>query len=40
MSALRATTFDTLLPFPQLHFGWGLDLHWSAVARAHGWRRE
>jgi hypothetical protein len=36
--ALRATTFDTLLPFPELQFGWGLDLHWSAVARARGWR--
>lgn len=36
--ALRATTFDALLPFPVLQFGWGLDLHWSALARAHGWR--
>jgi hypothetical protein len=36
--ALRATTFDTLLPFPPLRFGWGLDLHWSAVAHARGWR--
>lgn len=36
--ALRATTFDALLPFPGLQFGWGLDLHWSAVARARGWR--
>ncbi|MGH2892891.1 MAG: glycosyltransferase [Solirubrobacteraceae bacterium] len=36
--ALRATTFDSLLPFPPLQFGWGLDLHWSALARARGWR--
>jgi hypothetical protein len=36
--ALRADTFDTLLPFPPLRFGWGLDLHWSALARQHGWR--
>lgn len=36
--ALRAVTFDALLPFPELRFGWGLDLHWSAVARARGWR--
>ena len=36
--ALRADTFDTLLPFPPLRFGWGLDLHWSALARRHGWR--
>lgn len=26
-----------LLPFPELRFGWGLDNHWSAVAREHGW---
>jgi hypothetical protein len=36
--ALQAVTFDTLLPFPELRFGWGLDLHWSAVAQRHGWR--
>jgi hypothetical protein len=27
-----------LLPFPDLRFGWGLDLHWAAVARQRGWR--
>ena len=27
-----------LLPFPRLRFGWGLDLHWAAVAGARGWR--
>jgi hypothetical protein len=27
-----------LLPFPDLRFGWGLDLHWAAVARERGWR--
>jgi hypothetical protein len=27
-----------LLPFPELRFGWGLDLHWAAVAMQHGWR--
>lgn len=32
------TTFATLLPFPPLRMGWGLDLHWAALARAHGWR--
>jgi Glycosyltransferase like family 2 len=35
---LRAATFGALLPFPELQFGWGLDLHWSAVAQARGWR--
>jgi hypothetical protein len=37
VSAFRAVTFDTLLPFPPLRAGWGLDAHWSAVALAHGW---
>ncbi|MGI8715031.1 MAG: hypothetical protein ACR2NR_17985 [Solirubrobacteraceae bacterium] len=36
--ALRAVTFAQLLPFPPLRTGWGLDAHWSAVAREHGWR--
>jgi hypothetical protein len=36
--ALHSPTFPTLLPFPPLRFGWGLDLHWSALAREHGWR--
>jgi len=37
--AFAASTFDVLLPFPDLRFGWGLDLHWSALAREHGWRQ-
>ena len=36
--AFHRVTFDTLLPFPELRAGWGLDLHWSAVAREHGWK--
>jgi hypothetical protein len=27
-----------LLPFPELRFGWGLDLHWAALAADAGWR--
>jgi hypothetical protein len=27
-----------LLPFPELRYGWGLDLHWAALAGRHGWR--
>jgi len=27
-----------LVPFPDLRFGWGLDLHWAAVGRERGWR--
>ncbi len=36
--ALHSRTFDVLLPFPRLRFGWGLELHWSAIARERGWR--
>jgi hypothetical protein len=32
------STFATLLPFPDLRMGWGLDMHWAALAREHGWR--
>jgi hypothetical protein len=38
LCALRSVTFPTLLPFPPLRAGWGLDSHWSAVARERGWR--
>jgi hypothetical protein len=38
VSMMRADTFDDLLPFPSLRFGWGLDAHWSAVAAQRGWR--
>jgi GT2 family glycosyltransferase len=31
-------TFPSLLPFPQLRMGWGLDLHWGAIAAQRGWR--
>jgi hypothetical protein len=27
-----------LLPFPGLRFGWGLDLHWAAIAAEREWR--
>ena len=37
--ALHRVTFDLLLPFPELRAGWGLDLHWSAVAREQGWKQ-
>jgi hypothetical protein len=36
--AFQHVTFNVLLPFPALRFGWGLDLHWSAVAARSGWR--
>ncbi len=38
VTAFHRDTFRALLPFPDLRMGWGLDAHWSAVARDHGWR--
>src|SRR5205823_400889 len=38
VSAFHRETFGALLPFPDLRMGWGLDLHWAAVARERGWR--
>lgn len=35
--ALHARTFETLLPFPPLRAGWGIDAHWSALAATAGW---
>jgi hypothetical protein len=29
---------QTLLPFPALRYGWGLDLAWAAEAHENGWR--
>jgi hypothetical protein len=36
--AFHRDTFTTLLPYPQLQAGWGLDSHWAALARQHGWK--
>ncbi len=38
VTAFAARGFDVLLPFPDLRMGWGLDMHWAALAREHGWR--
>jgi GT2 family glycosyltransferase len=38
VTAFASATFDALLPFPELRMGWGLDAHWAALAREHGWR--
>ena len=38
VTAFASSTFATLLPFPELRMGWGLDMHWAALARAGGWR--
>ena len=37
LTAFAAESFQTLLPFPELRMGWGLDAHWSALARERGW---
>jgi GT2 family glycosyltransferase len=39
VTAFARRTFPTLLPFPALRMGWGLDLHWAALAGERGWRR-
>ena len=38
LCAFHRDTFATLLPYPPLQAGWGLDSHWAALARARGWR--
>jgi GT2 family glycosyltransferase len=37
VTALHRETFEWLLPFPETGMGWGLDAHWSWLAREHGW---
>ncbi|MGH2912945.1 MAG: DUF707 domain-containing protein, partial [Solirubrobacteraceae bacterium] len=38
LTAFSRSTFSTLLPFPDLRMGWGLDLHWAALARERSFR--
>jgi hypothetical protein len=38
LTAFGRTPAAELLPFPELRYGWGLDLHWAAVAADRGWR--
>jgi hypothetical protein len=38
VTLFASSTFAALLPFPELRMGWGLDLHWAALARSRGWR--
>ncbi len=38
LTAFARSTFSTLLPFPDLRMGWGLDLHWAALAHEHSLR--
>ena len=37
VTAISRSVADDLLPFPDVRMGWGLDLHWSALAAERGW---
>jgi hypothetical protein len=38
LTAFGRRAAEALLPFPELRYGWGLDLHWAALAAERGWR--
>ncbi|UGS38840.1 glycosyltransferase family 2 protein [Capillimicrobium parvum] len=38
VTLVAAAAFGDLLPFPPLRMGWGLDVHWAALARERGLR--
>jgi len=38
VTAFGCRPAEELFPFPSLRFGWGLDLHWAALAVERGWR--
>jgi hypothetical protein len=38
LTAFGRESAGALLPFPELRYGWGLDLHWGALAAERGWR--
>jgi len=38
VTAFSRRAVAELLPFPELRHGWGLDLHWAAIAGQRGWR--
>ena len=39
VTAFRREAAAELMPLPELRYGWGLDVHWAALAEEHGWRR-
>ena len=39
VTAFRADVAAELVPFPALRYGWGLDVHWAALAQGRGWRQ-
>ncbi|MBO0769305.1 MAG: hypothetical protein J2O48_11540, partial [Solirubrobacterales bacterium] len=36
--AFRRDCFESVLPFPALRVGWGVDAYWGALAQQEGWR--
>jgi hypothetical protein len=38
VTLFRRDALAELTPFPPLRYGWGLDLHWAALAEERGWR--
>jgi hypothetical protein len=38
VTAFSRTAAAELLPFPDVKMGWGLDLHWAALAEERGWK--
>jgi hypothetical protein len=38
LTAFSGAIAPSLLPFPPLRMGWGLDLHWGGLARDRDWR--
>jgi hypothetical protein len=38
VTLFRRDALEALAPFPPLRYGWGLDLHWAALAEERGWR--
>ena len=36
--AMHRSCFDKLTPYPELRYGWGLDVHWPLIAEQEGWR--
>jgi hypothetical protein len=38
VTAFGTQAIAAFTPFPDLRYGWGLDLHWAAVAAEHGWK--
>jgi len=37
VTGFRRDAAEAFTPFPDLKYGWGLDLHWAAVAAERGW---